>query len=124
MPAPIPGRASNQNPDERQMNKLKRQELLQILVSQSKEIDRLKKELKETRKKLEDRELKIAESGSLAEASLQIFDVVNSVQKAADLYLENLKLREEGGVPEAEEQTAGEDPEDETGEEERDGTTD
>ncbi len=97
---PIPGRTSNQNPDERQMNRLKRQELLQILVSQSKEIDRLKKELEETREKLEDRELKIASSGSLAEASLQIFDVVNSVQKAADLYLENLKLRAEEGSPE------------------------
>lgn len=100
---PIPGKTSDRNPDERQMNKLKRQELLQILVSQSKEIDRLKQELKETKKKLEERELKISSSGSLAEASLKIFDVLNSAQKAADLYLDNLRIRAEKGMPETNE---------------------
>ena len=90
--------------DENRLRRLKRQELLQILVEQSKEIDRLRKELKETRKRLAARELKIDASGTLAEASLQIYDVLDRTQKAADLYLENIRLR--AGVQDADDSEA------------------
>lgn len=103
-----PGKVENTNSDDRQMNKLKRQELLQILVNQSREIDRLRQELKAAQEQLAERELKITSSGSLAEASLKIFDVLNNAQKAADLYLENIQNRAGAGEP-GKEPGAGED---------------
>ena len=65
------------------------------MVAQSKEIDRLRAELEKAQKALRDRELRIENSGSLAEASLAIYHVVERTQKAADLYLENLKRKAE-----------------------------
>ena len=76
---------------DKELRKLKRADLLEIMVAQSKEIDRLKKELEETKEKLEARELMIAETGSIAEASLALYDVIGRAQQAADLYLENVK---------------------------------
>ena len=84
-----PSRAS----DERQLNKLKRQELLEILVDQSREIDRLRAELREAQERLADREVKVKEAGTLAEASLQIYNIFETAQNAANLYLENIKRR-------------------------------
>ena len=83
---------------ERQLNKLKRQELLEILVNQSREIDRLRTELKETQDRLAERNLKIEESGNLAEASLKLYNLFEDAQKAADLYLDN--IRQKAGVGE------------------------
>ena len=77
--------------NEDQLKKLKRKELLEILVNQSKEIDRLEGELKKAWDKVAEREVIISQSGSLAEASLAIYDVIGNAQKAADLYLENVK---------------------------------
>lgn len=75
------------------LSKLKRTELLEIMLAQSEEIDRLRAELAEKDQLLKDREIKIAESGSLAEASLKLTRVFEEAQKAADLYLYNVRSR-------------------------------
>ena len=54
---------------DKDLRKLQKIELLEILVDQRKRIDELEKELAEAREKLEDREIKIRNSGSLAEAA-------------------------------------------------------
>ena len=76
---------------DKELKKLSKTDLLSLLLTQSKEIDRLKEELAETKRQLEDRNIIIEKSGSLADASLAIFRVLDDVQKAADLYLENIK---------------------------------
>lgn len=76
---------------DKQLKKLSKQELLSLLVTQSKEMDRLKEELEETKKQLEERNIRIGACGSLAEASLAVFHVLEDAQKAADLYLENIR---------------------------------
>lgn len=91
----------------KELKKLKRSELLELMVTQSKEIDRLKEELEATRKQLEERKLTIGKSGSIAEAALNVYHIFEEAQKAADLYLENAKRKiDEGqydpGEPEAE----------------------
>ena len=53
---------------EKELLKLRRSELLEIMLAQSSEIDKLRAELAETKAKLEDREIKIQNAGSLAEA--------------------------------------------------------
>ena len=76
---------------EKQLRKLKRIELYEIMLAQADEIDRLKTELAQAEAELADKRIKIAEAGSLAQASLQLTKVFQEAQKTADLYLTNIK---------------------------------
>lgn len=78
---------------EKELLKLKRAELLEIMLAQSREIDSLREELAETQRKLEDKRIKIKEAGSIAEASLRLTRIFEEAQRAADLYVENAKRR-------------------------------
>ena len=78
---------------EKELLKLKRSELLEIMLAQSREIDSLREELAQTKKKLADKRIKIKEAGSIAEASLQLTRIFEEAQKAADLYVENVMRR-------------------------------
>ena len=71
--------------------RLKRIELSEIMLAQSKEIDRLRDELAEANEKLENQEIKLANAGSIAEASLSLTKVFEESQREADLYLKNVK---------------------------------
>ena len=77
--------------DEKTLRKLKRSELLELLIEQRKKNDMLEKELSEAKAELEDRRIRIADSGNIAEASLALTKVFEEAQKAADLYLENVR---------------------------------
>ena len=76
---------------EKDLKKLNRQELLEVLLAQSKKIDRLQAQLRAAQEKLTERELTISEAGSIAEASLVLNNVFADAQKAADQYLENIR---------------------------------
>ncbi|MCO4502523.1 DNA repair protein [Streptococcus infantarius] len=76
--------------NERTLKKLKKIELYEILLAQSKEIDRLKQELIETQQKLENKQIIIQEAGSLADAALKLTKIFEEAQKAADIYLKNI----------------------------------
>lgn len=80
---------------DRELQKLKRVELLQLLVEQSREMDALRKELEETKKQLADRELHMQKAGSIAEASMQLNGVFEAAQRAADQYLESIRYQSE-----------------------------
>lgn len=76
---------------DKELRKLSRSELLEMLLIQSKEVERLKEELKEANRKLEDRKILLEESGSIAEAALKLNDIFKVAQRAADQYLESVK---------------------------------
>lgn len=80
----------------KELRKLKRAELLEIMLAQSEEIDRLRKELAQKDAQLADRTIAIKESGSIAEASLKLTKVFEEAQKAADLYLANVRAGNAG----------------------------
>lgn len=80
---------------DRELQKLKRVELLQLLVEQSREMDALRKELEEARQQLADRKLHMQEAGSIAEASMQLNGVFEAAQRAADQYLESIRYQSE-----------------------------
>lgn len=61
------------------------------MLAQSKEIDRLRDELAEANEKLENQEIKLANAGSIAEASLSLTKFFEESQREADLYLKNVK---------------------------------
>ena len=77
--------------DERNFRKLRRIDLYEIMLAQSQEIDALKAELAQVREELSNKEIKLKEAGSIAEAALNLTNIFEEAQKAADLYLENIK---------------------------------
>lgn len=89
---------------ENEMKRLGRSQLLEILVDQSREIERLNRELDEMKVKLSERTLSVENSGSLAEASLKINGVFEAAQKAADDYVENVRHRMEAYTSRIEDQ--------------------
>ena len=85
--------------NEKDFRKLKRVELYEIMLAQAEEIDDLRNQLTAAKKELENKRIDIQQSGSIAEASLNLTKVFEEAQKAADLYLSNIK-RETGDADE------------------------
>lgn len=77
--------------ENKELRKLKRIELLEIMIEQSKQIDELKEQLRIATEKLAEKELIMKEAGSIAEASLRINKVFEAAQEAADQYLKSIK---------------------------------
>ena len=74
-----------------ELRRMSRKDLLEVLIRQSKKIDELTLELDKTKKELEDKNIDIKESGSLAEASLKLNKIFNDADLAAKQYIENIK---------------------------------
>ena len=77
----------------KELRKLNRSQLLRLLLDVEKENEVLREENRSLREQLESKELRIAEAGSLAEASLRLSGVFEAAQRAADLYLTNIKSK-------------------------------
>jgi len=77
--------------DKKDLSKLKRVELLDLLLDVTKENETIKTENEELKKKLKSREMSISEAGSIAEASLKLSGIFTVAQAAADTYLINIK---------------------------------
>jgi len=75
---------------EKELKKLSRTDLLEMLIEQSKEIERLQKIIKKNEEELQNKKLMLNEAGSIAEASLKVNQVFENAQKAADQYLANV----------------------------------
>lgn len=116
---------------EKELHRLKRHDLLELLVEQGKENVQLKQRLAETEEELEDmkawyekirnrlelkdkliqdlqktleaekekRRIELEEAGSIAEAALRLSGIFETAQKAADLYLHNIKLLHDEQMP-------------------------
>ena len=78
---------------DRELRKLSRKDLLELLISVSRERDSLQAELETTKATLQDRQLHIEQAGSIAEAALQLSGVFDAAQTAAEQYLENIRQR-------------------------------
>lgn len=87
---------------EKELKKLNRYQLLELLILQTERAEKLKSRLEETEKKLNDLNIQISSLGSIAEASLQLHGVFQAAQEAADSYLEAAKKRAEEIVEKAE----------------------
>lgn len=76
---------------DRQLQKLKRNELLQILLEVEQENEQLVQENKELKERLASKELVVREAGSLANASVQLSGVLLAAQDAAEMYLQGVR---------------------------------
>jgi len=77
--------------NEKELKKLNRKQLLELLLQQTEHADELQTLLNQTRMELENRILMEKEAGSLAEASLKINGIFSAAQAAADQYLDNIR---------------------------------
>lgn len=73
------------------ISKMDRRELLQVLLELKKENDRLLDENIRLQEQLEDKKVKYSSYGTLAEASLAINDMFKNADMAAKQYLDNVK---------------------------------
>ena len=75
---------------DREMKKLSRSQLLEMLLVQSREVTRLRNELAQAQAQLDRRQIQIEESGNIAEAALRLSGVFEAAQAAADHYVQNI----------------------------------
>lgn len=78
---------------DKELHKLSRRELLEMLLEQSKETDRLRARVQELEKALENKYMALENAGSIAEASLMLNGVFEAAQAAADQYLANIQRK-------------------------------
>lgn len=72
---------------------MSRSELLGILIAQSEEIDRLKRQIEEIEINTERRNMTIQKAGSIAKAALELNGVFEAAEKAAEEYLAEVRDR-------------------------------
>ena len=75
---------------DKELRRLSRRELLQMLLEQTREVERLQAELDKTRAKLNDQSIMLESCGNIAEASLKINRVFEAAQRAAEQYIINV----------------------------------
>jgi chromosome segregation and condensation protein ScpB len=73
------------------LKKLSRRELIELLLKQTRELEQVKKQLAEKEEKLSDRDMHIRNAGSIAEAAIGLSGVFEAAQRAADEYLSQIK---------------------------------
>lgn len=77
---------------EKDLKKLSRADLLQMMIAQSEELQTLRERLQLAEGLLKERELQIDNAGSIAEASLRLNGVFEAAQAACDQYIDNIRL--------------------------------
>lgn len=80
---------------EKELKRMKRRELLELLLEVTKENETLKKTVQLREEQLSSKEITVSKAGSLAEASLQLSGIFEAAQEAADTYLFNLEKANE-----------------------------
>ncbi len=81
-----------------ELKKLSRADLLELLLEERRENERLRVVLKKACEKLADKNLQIDNAGSIAEASLRLNGVFQAAEAAAAQYLDNVKRLAENGT--------------------------
>ena len=76
---------------DKELSRLTRMELLELLVAQSRETEELREKLRETEEKLASRNLRVESAGSIARAALEVNGVYAGAEEAARQYLENIR---------------------------------
>ena len=76
---------------DQELKKLRRSDLLELLIAQEKENEQLHSQISQLTRRLEDRTIALEQAGSIAEASLRINGVFQAAQDAAAQYLENIQ---------------------------------
>jgi cell division septum initiation protein DivIVA len=80
---------------DKEFKRLTRSQLIDIIYQLQMKEKNLAEENRRLRAEVEDKRIRMSQAGNIAEASLTIFNVVQSVQNAADQYLEEIRRMQE-----------------------------
>ena len=80
---------------EKELRRLSRTDLLELLLAQRRENEQLRCILDQTQSQLADRTIKIEKAGSIAEAYLQLSGIFTAAQDSCQYYMDNIKLLSE-----------------------------
>lgn len=86
---------------EKDLRRLGRKQLLELLLAQTERADALEAELEKAKEALAERKLIEMESGTVADASMKLNGVFEAAQAAADQYIENIRIKCERADEEA-----------------------
>ena len=86
---------------EKELKKLNRYQLLELLIIQTERADKLQTALEEVEQRLNAQKINISTLGSIAEASLHLKGVFGAAQEAADMYINEAKKHAEAIEEEA-----------------------
>lgn len=81
---------------DKELRRLSRSELLEMLIAQTEENQRLQQELSQAREALNNRRIIIESAGSMAEAALRLSGIFEAADQAAQQYLESVRAMAEG----------------------------
>jgi hypothetical protein len=76
---------------DKEMKKLKRAELLEMLLEQTRRVEALEAELEKKNAELESKRIAIQSAGNIAEAALKLNGVFEAAQRAAEQYIYNVE---------------------------------
>ena len=77
--------------NDREIRKLNRSQLIEIIYQLQLNQEELEAENKRLKEELEDKRLRISNAGSLAHAALEINNVMEAAQNAANMYLNEIR---------------------------------
>lgn len=80
---------------ERELKRLRRADLLEMLLNLTQENEDLRSQLDAANRQLKERTITIETAGSLAEAALRLNGVFEAAQAACDQYTQNIRQRSE-----------------------------
>lgn len=80
---------------EKELRKLRRVDLLEMLTVQMRENESLQDQVKDLIDQLNNRKIMLSNAGSIAEAAIRVNEVFQAAQAAGDQYLENLARLDE-----------------------------
>ncbi len=79
---------------DKELRKLSRKELLEMLVLQTRKNEQQQTQIEALEQKLQERQVKMENAGSMAEAILQLNGVFDTAQAAFEQYTENIRRME------------------------------
>ena len=80
---------------EKELKKLNRRELVDIIYQMKKNEQRMQEEITSLEEALDDKRVHISEAGSIADAAVDITQIFSAAQKTADLYLHEISAMKE-----------------------------
>ena len=86
---------------EKELRKLNRYQLLELLVMQTERVEKLQKQLEQKEAQFNDQDIRLTTMGSIAEATLELHGVFEAAQAAADTYLAAAKAEADRILTEA-----------------------
>lgn len=79
---------------EKELKRLNRRQLLELLIIQTERADDLQAQLTAAQEQLQAKTVALSKPGSIAEASMQLSGIFEVAQQTAEIYLENIRQLE------------------------------